>query len=93
MDNIRVHIIISGRVQGVFFRYTMQQIASSSRVTGWAMNCPDGKVEAVLEGDKENVEKVVEWSRHGPSGAFVEDVTVKHEEYTNEFDNFSIRYS
>lgn len=93
MDNIRIHLIISGMVQGVFFRYTMQQIASKFKVTGWAMNRPDGKVEAVLEGNKEDVEKVIEWSHHGPSGAVVENVDMKYEEYIGEFDKFSIRYS
>ena len=53
---------------------------------------PDGKVEAALEGNKENVEKVVEWARHGPSGAVVKNVEVNWEEYTGEFKDFSIQY-
>ncbi len=92
MTKTRVHLIISGKVQGVFFRYTMYQIASNCDVVGWAKNQADGKVEAVLEGNKENVEKVIEWSRHGPSGASVENVEVAREEYTGEFKDFSIKY-
>ena len=92
MPKVRAHIIISGRVQGVFFRYTMEQIASKFDVTGWAKNRFDGKVEAVLEGDKENVEKIIEWSHHGPSGAAVENVEVNWEKYTGEFKDFSIKY-
>jgi acylphosphatase len=92
MAKVRAHIIISGRVQGVFFRYTMEQVASASHVTGWSKNCAGGKVEAVLEGSKENVEKVVEWSHQGPPGATVKDVEVDWEEYTGEFKDFSIKY-
>ncbi len=92
MAKVRAHIIISGRVQGVFFRYTMEQVASKFKVTGWAKNRTDGKVEAVLEGTIENVEKVIEWSHHGPSGAVIENVEVSWEEYTGEFNDFSIKY-
>jgi len=92
MAEARAHIIISGRVQGVFFRYTMEQIATSFDVKGWAKNTTDGNVEAVLEGEKENVEKVIEWSHHGPDGAAVKDVEVKWEDYTGQFKDFSIKY-
>ncbi len=88
MAKIRAHIIISGRVQGVFFRYTMEQVASKFDVTGWAKNRFDGKVEAVLEGDKKNVEKVIEWSHNGPPGAVVENVEVDWGKYTGEFNKF-----
>jgi acylphosphatase len=93
MAKIRAHIIISGRVQGVFFRYTMQQMASASDVKGWAKNLPDGGVESVLEGSKEDVEKVIKWSHQGPAGAIVQDVEVEWEKYTGEFKDFSIKYS
>lgn len=92
MAKVRAHIIISGRVQGVFFRYTMEQVASKFNVTGWAKNRPDGKVEAALEGNKENVDKVIEWSHHGPSAAVIENVEVSWEEYAGEFKDFSIKY-
>ena len=93
MAKVRAHLIISGRVQGVFFRYTMEQVASKLNVTGWAKNRFDGKVEAVLEGDKENVEKVIEWSHNGPAGAVVENVEISWEKHIGEFNNFSIEYS
>ncbi|MCK4905799.1 acylphosphatase [bacterium] len=92
MTKTRVYLIISGRVQGVFFRYAMQQVASNCYVVGWVKNRADGKVEAVLEGNKENVEKLIEWSHHGPSGASVENLEVAREEYTGEFQEFSIKY-
>ncbi len=92
MDKVRAHIIVSGKVQGVFFRYTMEQIASASDVTGWAKNRIDGNVEAVLEGNRENVEKVIEWSHQGSSGAIVKNVEVDWKDYTGEFKDFSIKY-
>ncbi|MDD5454223.1 MAG: acylphosphatase [Candidatus Ratteibacteria bacterium] len=92
MVKVRAHLIISGKVQGVFFRYTMQQVASTSNVTGWAKNTTDGNVEAILEGKKENVEKVIEWSRHGPAEALVKNVEVQWEDYTGQFKDFSIKY-
>ncbi len=92
MAKVRAHIIISGRVQGVFFRYTMQQVSHEVNVTGWAKNLPDGRVEAVLEGNKENVGKVIEWAREGPPQATVKNVDIKLEGYTGEFRDFSIKY-
>ncbi len=92
MAKVRANLIISGKVQGVFFRSTMEQVASEFGITGWAKNRTDGKVEAVLEGNKENVDKVIEWSHHGPPGAVVKNVEVNWEEYTGEFKTFSIQY-
>lgn len=92
MDKVRAHLIISGKVQGVFFRYMMQQAASASDVTGWAKNTTDGKVEAVLEGNKENVEKIIEWAHKGPPHAIVGDVEVNWEDYSGELKDFSIKY-
>jgi acylphosphatase len=75
-----VRVIVSGRVQGVFFRASARDRAESLGVSGWARNNPDGTVEAVFEGDDERVESMVEWCRRGPRGAFVEDVSVEWEE-------------
>jgi len=61
-------------------------------VKGWVRNCPDGRVEAVFEGDKESVERIIQWCRRGPSEAEVENVRVEWEDYTGEFETFSIRY-
>ena len=70
---------MSGQVQGVFFRDTCRRIAGQQGVTGWVRNLPDGKVEAVFEGDPESVEQMVRWSRHGPSHARVAAVRVQDE--------------
>jgi len=89
---VRVHVFVSGRVQGVFFRFETRRLARSLRVSGWVTNRRDGRVEAVFEGDKENVEKMVAFCRRGPSGARVTDVEVVWEEPTGEFESFSVRY-
>jgi acylphosphatase len=76
---IRYRVLISGRVQGVFFRGTCQEVAREHGVSGWIRNLPDGKVEAVFEGPAEDVRRLVEWSRQGPWSAVVEDVRVQQE--------------
>jgi acylphosphatase len=67
-------------VQGVFFRDTTRRQAQSAGVSGWMRNNPDGSVEAVFEGDPEAVDRLVEWTRSGPRGASVEEVSVHPEE-------------
>lgn len=90
---IRAHVFISGRVQGVFFRSETRREASRRNVGGWVKNTSDGRVEAVFEGKKEDVEKLIEFCRSGPPGARVTNVDVQWKEYTGEFGDFRIRYS
>jgi len=71
---------VSGRVQGVFFRDTCRRLATGRRVAGWVRNLPDGRVEAVFEGSAEDVGHLVDWMRHGPDEAVVEDVAVRAEQ-------------
>jgi acylphosphatase len=80
-------------VQGVFFRATLLEKAIANNVRGWVRNNSNGTVEAVLEGDENNVDRVVKWCHRGPSGAVVEDIQVSTENYTGEFTAFSITYS
>ncbi len=89
--NTRVHVFISGIVQGVFFRSSTKDKAEELGITGWVRNLPDGRVEAVFEGDKENVEKMVEWCRNGPEYARVSGVEVIPEQYRGEFSGFLMR--
>lgn len=79
-------------MQGVFFRYETSKVARNFNVNGWVRNLPDGRVEAVFEGEKENVEEMVEFCRRGPPGAQVNDVEVKWEAYRGEFSGFEIKY-
>ena len=92
MSMSRVHVYVSGRVQGVFFRASTRDMARSYGVKGWVKNCIDGGVEAVFEGKKETVDKIVNWCRKGPPGAFVKNIDVCWEEYLGEFDEFSVVY-
>ncbi|MFA4936579.1 MAG: acylphosphatase [Candidatus Methanoperedens sp.] len=89
--NIRVRVFISGIVQGVFFRSSTKDKAEELGITGWVRNLADGRVEAIFEGDKENVEKIVEWCRKGPEYARVSDVGVIPEQYRGEFSGFLLR--
>lgn len=76
---VRYRVLISGRVQGVFFRDTCRRLAEQHGVTGWVRNLPDGRVEAVFEGTAEAVDRLVDWSRHGPRYAAVDHVEVQPE--------------
>jgi acylphosphatase len=77
---IRKHVVVHGRVQGVFFRDSTREEAQSQGVAGWVGNRGDGAVEAVFEGSAEDVERMVEFCRSGPSSADVDDVEVSDEE-------------
>ncbi len=77
---IRYRVLVSGRVQGVYFRDTCRRLALRHGVSGWVTNLPDGRVEAVFEGPAEGVHRLVDWARHGPDLAVVADVAVLAEE-------------
>jgi len=89
---VRAHLIVSGAVQGVNFRNHTRLQALENKVTGWVRNLPDGRVEAVFEGEKENVEKIIEFCRRGPPNAYVGDLKIKWEDFKGETDRFEIRY-
>lgn len=86
----RIHLIVSGRVQGVFFRAETKQAASSLGLTGWIKNNLDGRVEICAEGDEEHLNNLVDWVHHGPSLADVTNVSVNWEAATGEFKSFDI---
>jgi acylphosphatase len=88
----RVHVYVGGRVQGVFFRAETQRAAMGFNLTGWVRNVADGRVEAVFEGEDENVDKMIAWCRIGPPRARVENVTIKEEPYIGDLSDFSINY-
>jgi acylphosphatase len=88
----RARVIVKGRVQGVFFRYSTREMANKLGVFGWVKNRWDGSVEAVFEGDRNRVEEMIEWSRKGPPGAHVQRVDSEWEDYLGEFDQFSIAH-
>jgi acylphosphatase len=90
--NIRAHVVIAGRVQGVFFRAETQSAAQRLGVVGWVRNRRDGTVEALFEGPKAAVQQAVDWCWQGSPMGRVSDVNVQWEEYTGEFDSFSVTY-
>jgi len=90
MKPIRVHLYIHGRVQGVFYRDTMRRVAQSLGLTGWVKNLPDGRVEAVVEGEEEKVERLVSWCHRGPPAAHVSKVEVIRKSFTGEYSSFAI---
>ena len=89
---VRAHVFVSGRVQGVFFRSETQDEANRRNISGWVRNTADGRVEATFEGEKENVEMLIDFCRRGPPGARVTKVDVQWEDYSGEFREFKIRY-
>ena len=91
-DKIKVHVIISGRVQGVFFRMETKKVADSFIVSGWVKNNRDGTVEAVFEGEKDAVDSVVKWCKKGPPLSKVSSVEVVEKDYKSEFRGFDIIY-
>ncbi|HEY9206638.1 MAG TPA: acylphosphatase [Candidatus Methanoperedens sp.] len=88
--NLRAHIFVSGKVQGVFFRSNTRGKALELGLKGWVRNLEDGRVEAVFEGEKENVGRMMEWVRRGPEYARVEDIEIIPEEYKGEFNGFAV---
>jgi len=89
----RARIVVSGRVQGVFFRDHTRRWASSLNLTGWVRNLSDGRVEALAEGDKEDIEKLAAKLQEGPPLAHVDNVEVEWEDYKGDFKDFRITYS
>ncbi len=91
IKKVRAHLLISGRVQGVAFRYYTQDIAQSLEIKGWVRNCWDGKVEIVVEGEEEKVKKLISRCYQGPGSAIVEKIDIEWEKYIGEFNSFGIR--
>ncbi|MEM4288843.1 MAG: acylphosphatase [Nitrososphaerota archaeon] len=92
MSNVRVHVFVSGLVQGVFYRQNAKRVADSLGLRGWIRNLRDGRVEAVIEGPEERVREMVEWMKKGPPMARVERVEVVREKYVEEYRDFRIVY-
>jgi acylphosphatase len=90
MATKRVHLIIRGRVTGVFFRAATQREARRLGITGWVKNRNDASVEIVAEGEEDSIKEIVGWAHHGPSAARVEHVDVRWRGYTGEFADFRI---
>ncbi|MDD5340529.1 MAG: acylphosphatase [Candidatus ainarchaeum sp.] len=88
----RIHIIVYGDVQGVFFRAGTVSEAKKLGLKGWVRNNPDGSVEMVAEGDKTALGRLLEWCAHGPAGASVSKVEHRWVDAAGEFADFVVRY-
>ena len=92
MSNQRIRIIVTGKVQGVFFRQSLKFKAKQNEIFGWVKNLKDGRVEAILEGDEEKINRIIEWAHGGPANARVEDVEIQNEKFIGEFSKFDVLY-
>ena len=90
---VTLQLRITGRVQGVGYRYALRDEAQKLGVTGWVRNRHDGSVEALLHGEPSSVDAVVAWARHGPRGAVVADITSTPSDYQEAYVQFEIRPS
>ncbi len=88
----RLHVIISGRVQGVAFRASTREAAIALNLTGWVKNLRDGRVEAIFEGEDAQMEVMQHWCEHGPPLARVTGVEKHDKDFTGEFMDFTILY-
>lgn len=88
----RVHLVIHGKVQGVFYRASARERAEEFGLVGWVRNNRDGSVEVVAEGEKEDLREFIAWCHRGPSHSIVRDVSVEWEECSGQFSEFTIEY-
>ena len=88
----RIHIFVTGRVQGVFFRQSARVMAIKNNVNGWVRNLGDGRVEIVAEGQESNIDALVDWCKTGPANSRVDEFELLEEKSTGEFENFQVRY-
>jgi acylphosphatase len=88
--NKRIHLIIKGRVQGVFYRENTRKMAHELGLTGFVRNLVNGDVEVIAEGDEENLKRLLDWCWKGPEEAVVNDIKVNWEDYKKEYRKFSI---
>ena len=86
-----VHLVIKGKVQGVFFRATAKEVANEMGIKGWVKNMPGGHVEVLASGDKEQLEKFIEWCRSEPKGAAVKELIITEREDSSLPDFFIIK--
>ena len=89
---VRLHVVVSGRVQGVGYRQTTCGEAGRQHLVGWVRNLPDGRVEAVFEGIRDELEEMLSWCSHGPAFADVVKIDVAWEEASGKFTEFEILF-
>ena len=87
---LRFEVKISGKVQGVWFRFNTKKNADDLKINGWVRNTTDGKVEAIFEGEEENLHKMINWCLIGSPNSQVEKIEICKNKFQNEFNSFTI---
>ena len=88
----QIHIFVTGRVQGVFFRQSTKVMAIKNNVKGWVRNLDDGRVEIVAQGETQDIDNLAHWCKTGPANSRVDEFELSEENVTDEFENFEVRY-
>ena len=88
----RIHIFVTGRVQGVFFRQSTKVMAIKNNVKGWVRNLDDGRVEIVAQGETQDIDNLAHWCKTGPANSRVDEFELSEENVTDEFENFEVKY-
>ena len=88
----RIHIFVTGRVQGVFFRQSTRVMAIKNNVNGWVRNLDDGRVEIVAQGETQDIDNLAHWCKTGPANSRVDQFELSEENISDEFENFEVRY-
>ena len=88
----RIHIFVTGRVQGVFFRQSTKVMAIKNNVKGWVRNLDDGRVEIVAQGETQDIDNLAHWCKTGPANSRVDEFELSEENISDEFENFEVRY-
>ena len=88
----RIHIFVTGRVQGVFFRQSTKVMAIKNNVKGWVRNLNDGRVEIIGEGKIQDIDNLAHWCKTGPANSRVDEFELSEENITDEFEKFEVRY-
>lgn len=92
MDQREAHVVVTGRVQGVWFRASTVEVAKKADVRGYVRNLPGNSVEALIQGRQDRVEEVIEFMKKGPPGALVTDIKIKWRSPGKEHETFQVRY-
>lgn len=92
MDNLRWKMVVSGKVQGVYYRASTEKEASRLGLSGYARNLPDGRVEIVAEGSREGLRQLHQWCQEGPPAAKVSAIDIEEQRANGEFQTFGVRY-
>ena len=88
----QAHIIVSGHVQGVFFRMTAQKEAIQRNLKGWVRNLPNGQVEIIASGNKTILDGFILWCHNGPPHSYVDNIQIEWMSNTKHYENFKIKY-